>query len=403
MTPDPIQMLRDMIAIPSVNPMRAGAGLAVERELADYVEGTLRRAGIDCERQTVAEGRDNVVAIIHASAIVHTSGGARQNLRNGLMLNSHLDTVPVANMSIAPFDPLMRDGRVYGRGACDAKGSIAAMLAAVIAHSQKPDRAVPIVFAAMADEEFSFGGSWKLIERDWPVSACVVGEPTRLASIIAHKGVVRWRMLVTGTSAHGAMPHLGHNAIFDGARVALALEDYARELSSRSPHSLLGLPTINVGRINGGSAVNIVPDSCEFEVERRLLPDEDARQAVRDCEEWVRKRAGSEIKLIVNDPYLIDPALDTSREASVVLAVGAAHTAEFGAMSAIEGANYGTDGSKLAQAGIETVVCGPGDIAQAHTRDEFIEIEQVEKAVLLYRRLLEHWPFDQAGARFLVA
>jgi acetylornithine deacetylase len=246
----------------------------------------------------------------------------------------------------------------------------------------------------MADEEFSFAGSWKLIERDWPVKACVVGEPTKLASIIAHKGVARWLMSVTGTSAHGAMPHLGHSAIYDGARVALALEAYAQELAKRSPHPLLGRPTINLGRVSGGNSVNIVPDSCEFEIERRLLPGEDGRQAVRDCERWLRDRIGPEIRLNVSDPYLVDPALDTPREATIVRAVAAAHQTELGSASAIEGAHYCTDGSKFAEAGIETMVCGPGDIAQAHTRDEFIEIEQVERAVRLYTRLLERWPLS---------
>ena len=156
MTIEAIQLLRDMIAIPSVNPMRVGSDMPVERELVDFVETTLRRAGIDCERQTVAKGRENVVAVIHASGGGDTS--------NGLMLNSHLDTVPVANMSIDPFDPVVRDGRVYGRGACDAKGSIAAMIAALVSHANSPERPVTIVFAALSDEEFSFAGSWKLIE-----------------------------------------------------------------------------------------------------------------------------------------------------------------------------------------------------------------------------------------------
>src|SRR5260221_827627 len=129
MTTQVIQLLRDMIAIPSVNPMRAGSGLAVERELVEYVESTLRRAGIDCERQTVTGGRDNLVAIVHAN------GSSASKKSGGLMLNSHLDTVPVTNMTIDPFDPIVRDGRVYGRGACDAKASIAAMMAALMAHA----------------------------------------------------------------------------------------------------------------------------------------------------------------------------------------------------------------------------------------------------------------------------
>lgn len=385
MTVEALQLLRDLIAIPSVNPMRPRSGEAVERGVGDYIENTLRRAGVDCERQLVAEGRENVIGIVHAS------GRSSQDRRAGLMFNSHMDTVPVANMAIDPFDPVIRDGRVYGRGACDAKGSIAAMLAAVIAHANSPERPYPVVFAAMVDEEFSFAGSWKLIERDWPVSACVVGEPTRLARIIAHKGVARWRINVKGTSAHGATPHLGRSAIYDGARVALALEAYAGSLSSRAPHPLLGHPTLNVGRVTGGQAVNVVPDSCEFEIDRRLLPGEDGREAMRKCEAWVRGQIGEEIEMVVEEPFLLDPPLDTSRNAAIVRAIGEAHVHEFGTASAIEGAHYGTDGSKLARAGIETVVCGPGDIAQAHTKAEYVEIEQVESAVRLYKNLIIHW------------
>ena len=165
-----LQLLRDMIAIPSVNPMRAKSGESVEKGMANFIETILSAASIDCERQTVVEGRDNVIAVVHS-----TGSNA-----NGLMLNSHMDTVPVDNMSIKPFVPVIENGRVYGRGSCDAKASIAAMLSAVIEYANQPERPAPVVFAAMADEEFAFSGSWKLIEKSWPVSACVVGEPTLL-------------------------------------------------------------------------------------------------------------------------------------------------------------------------------------------------------------------------------
>src|ERR1044072_6097049 len=186
MAVEALKPVRALIAIPSVNPMRPCPGEPVEREVADYIESVLRCAGIDCERQTVYEGRENVVGVVHAS------GGAARG--GGLMFNSHMDTVPVANMSIEPFDPIVRDGRVYGRGACDAKGPIAAMLAAVTAYAERRERPATVVFAAMADEEFAFSGAWKLVEREWPVSACVVGEPTRLALIVAHKGVAPWAL-----------------------------------------------------------------------------------------------------------------------------------------------------------------------------------------------------------------
>ena len=386
MNTDALHFLRDLIAIPSVNPMGTGGAEAVERGVADYIENVLRRAAVACERQTVAEGRENLIAILSPSA------DGPHLKRGGLMLNSHMDTVPAANMAIEPFDPVIRGGRVYGRGACDAKGAIAAMLAAFLAHAERRERRCPILLALTADEEYSFAGAWKLIERDLPISACVVGEPTGLMSVIAHKGVARWRIKVRGTSAHGATPHLGRSAIYDGARVGLALEAYNGELGARAGHPLLGQPTINVGRIWGGQSVNMVPDACEFEIERRLLPGEDGREAVHECEAWIRERLGEEIELIVEDPFLVDPPLDTPRDAPVVQALARAHTAVLNKPGAIEGAHYGTDGSKFALAGFETVVCGPGDIKQAHTSTEFIEIVQMELAVRFYDNLLTNWP-----------
>jgi acetylornithine deacetylase len=376
-----LQLLRDMIAIPSVNPMRANTGESVEKGMATFIETVLTRARIDCQRQPVTAGRDNVIGIVHATA----------NDANGLMLNSHMDTVPVDNMSISPFDPVIEHGCVFGRGSCDAKASIAAMLAAVTDYANQPARRAPVVFAAMADEEFGFSGSWKLIEDSWPVSACIVGEPTQLRRVIAHKGIVRWRIVVHGLSAHGAEPELGRNAVYDAARVALALEDFARQLAQQGSHPLLGHSTLNVGRVAGGHAVNIVPDKCVFELDCRLLPAGDPHQVLRDCEQFVRERLDGSVRFDFEDPFLIDPSLETAADAPVIESLARAQQQELGVEKELAGANYGTDGSKLARAGITTVVCGPGDIAQAHTANEFVEIEQVELATRMYQRLLANW------------
>ena len=379
--PNTLQLLRDMIAIPSVNPMRPGTGEPVEAGMVTFIEAVLARAGIDCERQTVAAGRDNVISIVHPT----TSGAG------GLMLNSHMDTVPVENMSVDPFDPVVDNGCVFGRGSCDAKASIASMLSAVIEYANRPRRSSPVVFAAMADEEFAFSGAWKLIEKSWPVSACVVGEPTLLRRVIAHKGIVRWRIDVQGVSGHGATPELGRSAVYDGARVALALEEYAQQLAQKESHPLLGRPAINVGKVVGGQSVNIVPDKCVFELERRLLPREDGHQAMQDCGEFLRRRLGQAVQFTFEEPYLVDPAMQTAAQAEIVSALARAQQATLGSETELTGANYGTDGSKLAKAGIETVVCGPGDIAQAHTANEFVEVEQIELATRMYGHLLANW------------
>jgi acetylornithine deacetylase len=378
---DALRLLRDLVAIPSVNPMRAGAAGPVERGVADHLERVLGGAGIDCERQTVAEGRENLVAVVHASP---GRAGA------GLMLNSHMDTVPTDNMAIDPFDPVVRDGRVYGRGACDAKGPIAAMVAAIVEHAERRERPATVAFAATVDEEYSFGGAWKLVERSWPVAAAVVGEPTRLACVTVHTGVARWRIGVEGRSAHGAYPHLGRSAIYDASRVALALESHAAALATRPGHPLLGPPSLNVGRVAGGHAVNVVPDRCELELERRLVPGEDGLAAVAECEAWVREHARG-VDLEFAEPYLLDPTLDTDPDAPIALEDRAAHEAALGRACAVEGARYGTDASKLALAGTEAVVCGPGDIAQAHTRDEYLEVAELEDGARLYLQLLAQW------------
>jgi acetylornithine deacetylase len=379
---DALKTLKDLIAIPSINPMRANSGEAAERAATDYIESLLRREQIDCERQPVADGRENLIAVVHATTGRPTVGG--------LLLNSHIDTVPVANMAINPFDPVLKDGRIFGRGSCDAKASIAAMLAALLAHAQRSERPRPVLFLATVDEEFSFGGSRRFIERRWPVSAAVVGEPTVLVNVIAHKGVVRWRLQVRGVSAHGATPELGRNAIYDGARLAVLLEEYASELSRRGGHPLLQHPTLNVGRVTGGQAVNMVPDCCEFEIDRRILPGESAAEVLKDCEEWLGKRLEG-VDFSLEDPFLDDPPLETSSDSTIVRSLQNAQQSVLGTASPCLGAHYGTDGSKLAAAGIETVVCGPGNIAQAHTKAEFVAVEQVNLAVRLYDQLIQDW------------
>lgn len=379
--PSTLELLRDMIAIPSVNPMRANSAEHVEAGMANFIESVLSRARIDCERQTISDGRDNVIGIVH---------GTRTSA-DGLMLNSHMDTVPVENMAIDPFNPVVENGRVFGRGSCDAKASIASMLSAVIEYANRPERSATVVFAAMADEEFAFSGAWKLIEKSWPVSACVVGEPTLLQRVIAHKGLVRWRINVQGVSAHGATPELGRSAVYDGARVTLALEEYAQQLAQSQSHPLLGQPTLNVGKVAGGQSVNIVPDRCVLELERRLLPGEDGHQVLANCEQFLRSRLGATVQLTFEEPYLVDPAMGTAPNAQIISALAQAQRAILDCEREVTGANYGTDGSKLAKAGIETVVCGPGDIAQAHTANEFVELEQIELASRMYGHLLANW------------
>jgi len=381
---DALSLLKTLIAIPSINPMGQKTGKGTEREVADCLENLLRREGIEVQRQAVEPDRENIIARVDVSP-------GNPGLSNGLLLNSHMDTVPVAHMTVDPFNPTISQGRIFGRGSCDAKGSLAAMVKALIHHAHRSRRTRPVFLLATVDEEFSFAGSRKFIEQHWPISAAVVGEPTELTTIIAHKGVVRWSFRVWGVSAHGATPELGRNAIYDAAKLALGLQSYAAELARRAAHPLLGTGTLNLGRISGGQAVNMVADLCEFEVDRRLLPDEDGREAIRDCEAWLRSHIDPTVRFEVSDPFLVDSALDTSESSEIVKAVASSRTKLLGQPGTCHGAHYGTDGSKFSRVGIETIVCGPGKIAQAHTNAEFLEIQQLDDATRLYDDLIQNW------------
>lgn len=376
-----IDLLRDMVAIPSVNPSDGEPDdqLFGESRLADYLESFFQRNRIDCARQPVRPGRDNVVAVV---------SGRSPDL---LILEAHTDTVSVEGMEIAPFDPRIEEGRVFGRGACDDKGSLAAMLVALcdVASAGTPERTC--VLAATCDEEYRFSGIRALMERPEEAGltseqlsramACV-GEPTGLRLVIAHKGAFRWRMRTRGKAAHSSTPEEGENAIYTMARLIESLREYADSLASRPAHPLVGKPTFSVGTISGGRAVNIVPDLCEILVDRRLIPGEDGAAAEDEIRRWIADTVPAEMATLLEDW-----PLETNSDAEIVKRARRA-LRDLGLSDQPMGVNYGTDASKMTRAGVECVVCGPGAIGQAHTATEWVAVDQVETAVGLYRGLL---------------
>ncbi len=374
-----LEIARDLVRIGSVNPMgRSIEGPAVgEARLTARLEQLLTAIGARCRRQPVAQGRDNLVAELT------WPGAARP-----VMLEAHQDTVPVDDMTISPFGAEVLDGRLYGRGACDVKGGMAAILAAMERlAAERPRGAASVVAAFTIDEESGFTGV-RHLARTLPsgIRFAVVAEPTRLEVVVAHKGLVRWRVRTRGRSCHSARPADGVNAIYRMAPVLSALEEYAAGLLVRSPHPLLGSPTLSVGIIRGGTSVNTVPGSCEVEIDRRLLPGEDPAGAVDDCRAYLAQRL-PDADLEVEPAWISDPALDTPADSDAARVCLGAVRRVTGRAEPV-GVPYGTDGSKLAEAGLPTVVIGPGDIAQAHTVDEWIEIEQLERAVEVYVQIV---------------
>ena len=276
---DPIAILKDLIARPSVNPMgRSFAGPEfLEGRMTEYLVDFFTSLKVPFERIEVLPGRANVIARFD-----------RLGSNRTLLFDAHQDTVPVEGMTIPPFEPSERDGRIYGRGACDVKGGMAAMLAAFARLvRERPANAANVVMSCTCDEEFTVLGINDLAKL-WsdPMrrasllesrpDAAVVAEPTGLDVVVAHKGATRWKLRTSGRACHSSSPTDGVNAIYRMGRVLECLEEFAKELPRRvPPHPLCGPPTFSVGRIEGGISVNTVPDQCVIEIDRRTIPGED--------------------------------------------------------------------------------------------------------------------------------
>jgi acetylornithine deacetylase/succinyl-diaminopimelate desuccinylase-like protein len=386
---DHVALLADLVRRPSVNPMgRDVAGPDyLEGRVTDWLIQRFTATGIPWARQPVAPGRDNVVARLEA-----TRPDAPV-----LLWDAHQDTVPAEGMTIEPFAPTIRDGRLHGRGACDVKGGMAAMLAA-LDRLQAGPRDATVVFSATVNEEFGFSGA-KALTRLWadgtgepgdaaarrllggrPLVA-IVAEPTGLDLVTQHKGAVRWRVRVHGRACHSAHPERGDNAIHHAARAILAIEALAAELVTRSARHPCGPPTLNLGTVHGGTGVNLVPDLVVLELERRLVPGE-AAAAARD-EVIARISAACPAARVEHEPPFLESAgLADGTGAGAV----AEWTTRLEAAARRRGggrrvaARYGTNASVLAAAGVPAVVFGPGSIEQAHTADEWIELAQVDAA-----------------------
>jgi acetylornithine deacetylase len=377
-----VQLLSDLIAIESVNPVFDG-GSRGEVAVADFVEGYCRRAGLDVSRQTVLPGRDNVLAGFEVP-------GARQTL----LFEAHMDTVALEPMGERGLRPEVRGGRVYGRGACDDKGSLAAMLVAVEdLADRRRELPVNVLLLSAVDEEYKFRGVLDFINRKTPVHGAVVGEPTGLRPVVAHKGVVRFCLSTVGRAAHGSRPEEGSNAIDQMAEVLHALRQLQPVFQGRR-HPLVGCPTLNVGRIWGGIGVNVVPDRCTIEVERRVIPGEDHAAALAEIDAVLaelRDRTPP-VRVEREEPFVITPTLGTPAGAAVVAAVRQA-CREVGVRDEPTGVPYGSDASKLwTYGGVPSVVLGPGSIDQAHTADEYVPVDELCQAVEIYARTALSWP-----------
>jgi acetylornithine deacetylase len=368
------RLLRDLVALPSINPMgRDLQGPEIfEHRVTAYLESFFRDLDVPCERQTVAPLRDNIVARFESPGALTT-----------LLFEAHQDTVPTDHMIIDPFGAHIDNGKLYGRGACDIKGGMAAMLAAFARLvREKPAGAVNVIMACSVDEEHTFLGVQRFVRDGLRADGAIVAEPTSLRIVRAHKGAVRWHVTTTGRACHSSSPEQGVNAIYRMGRLLTAIERYAGHLRASRTDPYLGPPTLSVGRIEGGTSVNTVPDRCRIEVDRRLIPGESSGAALIEFTASLRKEGGDDVAFTCSDPWISLPPLAWDGPAGkeeFLAQFSAILDAALGRHEVIA-VPYGTDASTLAAAGIPSLVFGPGDIAKAHTCDEWVDLAEVEQA-----------------------
>ncbi|MEM1059346.1 MAG: M20/M25/M40 family metallo-hydrolase [Verrucomicrobiota bacterium] len=371
---DVVALLRALVAIPSVNPDgNPGTSQTGERRLARELGDLLRSWGAAVRYQEVLPGRPNLFARWPAPR------GARRPLR--LALAPHLDTVSVKGMTVPPFDPVRRQGRIYGRGASDTKGSVAAMLWAVRRWLNLPASArhgLEITFAGLMGEEAGNEGALDWRRRGVKADLVLVGEPTGMRVVHAHKGALWFTLETVGQACHSATPERGSNAIYRMGEVLRRLEKKLLPAVARHRHPQLGAATFNVGTIEGGQKVNIVPDHVAIQCDVRSVPGLGGTR----LRQLVRKALGD---LSPRPRFRLDrvnPSLEVSPEHPLVRLVT-------DAAQGTATAPWFCDAGILSSARAPAVAIGPGSIHQAHTKDEFIRERDLTEGAEGFLRIFE--------------
>ncbi len=374
-SPDIGRMKRDLAALVAINTENPPGR---EREAAEHISGLLAAAGFDLALSEYLPGRTNVIA----------------RLENGagpcFAFNTHIDVVPAgAGWSQDPFTLTERDGKLYGRGSCDAKGPLVAMLEAMRMLAANPDAwRGTLMGIFVADEEAASEGA-KFYVREAPakIDYAVIGEPTSNTTYSAHKGSLRPLVRVHGVTAHSGTPELGENAIFRAAQL-LGLVEHAHEHNVRCHcHPLVGTASLTVTRISGGHADNVLPDSCELLLDRRMVPGEDeeqVKQEIRDLLALAQEKFGVRSEIVTFKPTT-GGATETPSDDPIVLAGLDACRAQGNQEPGPFGFQGGCDLVHFRSLGTKGIVIGPGSLADAHKPDEFVPINEFIAASEIYR------------------
>ena len=362
-----LELLQALIRIPSVNPAGSpGTSNTGEAQVAEYLCSLLTSFGAEAELREVLPKRPNVIARFPADR----PGKPR------LLLAPHTDTVSVAGMTIDPFSGEVRDGRIWGRGASDTKGSMAAMLCALHElRKELPGLSHEIWFAGLVSEEAGQHGSKALAAQE-RFDFVIVGEPTNLDVVYTHKGSAFLQLQTRGRAAHAAQPELGENAIEKMLRVLRFISETIAAEFAEITDPVLGSPTVSIGTISGGSKTNIIPDRCAASVDMRFVP----AQFTGNLERELTKR----LRDICPDVDLhLEPAPPLQSDLSHPLI---ARLRDCGARPV--GAPWFCDACFFAEKGMPAVALGPGSIAQAHTEDEWLAVDDLDRGVAFFTRFL---------------
>lgn len=370
-----VELLRHLVAIPSVNPELAeNDAIRGEKRIVDWLEPWFAAKGFHTRRIEPTDGRPNLVARWGADSAART-----------VLFESHLDTVGVTGYEGNPFELREADGKLYGRGACDTKGPLAAFMAALDDETLSALQAADtqLVWLGTIGEETGNLGAEEAVVAGIRADACVVLEPTGLRIVHAHKGACWFKVATRGRAAHGSDPARGDNAILKMPAVWRAIEEATAQAAARYAMPDLGAPTVSLGTIEGGTGTNVVPDHCEIQVDRRFLPGESCVAILEDLRQRVSDIPGGVEFTLLKEGRAFHTAADADLPRRLSAALVAA-----GVEPVIEAAAWCSDAGVLAPVCGQTLVWGPGTIAQAHTTDEFIADESLRTGVEILRHFL---------------
>jgi acetylornithine deacetylase len=374
---DAIALLASLVRVDSRNPDLV-PGAPGEGDVARVLAGTLRDWGFEVELAETAPGRPNVIARAGR-------GGGRS-----LMFNGHIDVVSVEGMVHAPFEAEVRDGRLYGRGSCDMKGGVAAMCAAAV-RAVDAGMEGEVIVAAVVDEEYESIGTRALVASGVRADAAIVTEPTRLAINPAHRGFSWVELAFRGRAAHGSRYDLGVDAIRHAGLVLAELDRLQRQVLDHRTHHLLGHASLHASTIAGGVGWSTYPDACTLRLERRTLPGESTVSVLAELEAACEQARSLDATLDVTIKHVFAQGpSDVALEAPIVRALASAMREE-GETIGIEGMSAWTDAALLNDAGIPAICYGPGDIVLAHSKEEWVPLDEVERATRVLTRLALGW------------